>query len=126
MFGISLFSRACETEKDIDSICEAASQYLAPQLDGCQSFKVEAKRSDKTFPLNSPAICNELGGYLLEKFPHLHVDVHNPDLIVIVEVRDFGAYEMCIRDRIAVFERSVSYCQFGYSELLVISIILII
>ena len=92
VFGISRFSRACETEKDMTAICSAAAEYLAPQLEGCQSFKVEAKRSDKTFPLNSPAICNELGGYLLEHFPHLQVNVHEPELTVIVEIRDFGAY----------------------------------
>ena len=57
-----------------------------------KTFKVEARRSDKRFPYKSPEICAELGGVILDKFPHLSVDVHNPDLIVNVEVRDFGAY----------------------------------
>ena len=57
-----------------------------------RTFKVEAKRSDKRFPMKSPEISRELGGYLLSRFPHLKVDVHNPDLTVMVEVRDFAAY----------------------------------
>lgn len=42
--------------------------------------------------MKSPEICAELGGYILEQFPHLHVDVHNPQLTVTVEIRDFAAY----------------------------------
>ena len=57
-----------------------------------KTFKVDAKRSDKSFPLKSPEICRELGGYILEHFPHLSVDVHNPDVNVVVEVRDYAAY----------------------------------
>ena len=53
---------------------------------------MEAKRSDKTFPMNTPQICTELGGYLLEQFPGLTVDVHNPQVAVMVEIRDFAAY----------------------------------
>lgn len=55
-----------------------------------KTFKVEARRSDKRFPYKSPEICAELGGVILDKFPHLSVDVHNPDLIVNVEVRDLA------------------------------------
>ena len=51
-----------------------------------------AKRSDKKFPLKSPEIAAEVGGYLLSRFPNLRVDVHNPDLVVFVEVRDQAAY----------------------------------
>ena len=53
---------------------------------------MEAKRSDKKFPLKSPEICREVGGFLLSKFNHLKVDVHNPDIIVTVEVRDKYAF----------------------------------
>lgn len=76
----------------MDSIKINALEYLKEQLELVSTFKVEAKRSDKQFPLKSPQICAELGGYLLEHFPHLGVDVHNPELTVTVEVRDFGAY----------------------------------
>ncbi len=92
VFGIAAFSRAAAVEKDMETILRSAEEYLAPQLLSIHTFKVEAKRSDKKFPLNSPEICRETGGYLLRKFPHLSVDVHNPDMIVTVEVRDNYAY----------------------------------
>ena len=92
IFGIAGFSRAAAVEKDMDIILKSAEEYLAPQLLTVRSFKVEAKRSDKKFPLKSPEICRETGGYLLRKFPHLEVDVHNPDIVVTVEVRDSSAY----------------------------------
>lgn len=92
IFGIAGFSRAAAVEKDMDTILKSAEEYLAPQLMTVRSFKVEAKRSDKKFALTSPEICRETGGYLLRKFPHLEVDVHNPDIIVTVEIRDTSAY----------------------------------
>jgi thiazole biosynthesis/tRNA modification protein ThiI len=92
IFGIAAFSRACVAEKDMDAIRKAAGEYLRPALTAAKTFKVETKRSDKRFPLNSPEISAELGQYLLDQYPHLRVDVHDPDFIVRVEVRDFGAY----------------------------------
>ena len=61
-------------------------------MEKIKTFKVEAKRADKRFPLTSPEICREVGAVLLEKYPHLKVDVHNPDRVVYVEIRDFAAY----------------------------------
>lgn len=58
------------------------------------SFKVEAKRGDKGFPMKSPEICMELGGHLLENVPELKVDVHNPDFVFYVEVRE-STYIYC-------------------------------
>ena len=92
VFGIVQYSRAARVEKDFSAICEAAAEYLGEELDAANTFKVNAKRADKSFPMASPAICAELGAYLLDKFPHLTVDVHEPDVTVTVEVRDFGAY----------------------------------
>ncbi|UZT82469.1 tRNA uracil 4-sulfurtransferase ThiI [Caproicibacterium sp. BJN0003] len=92
IFGIATYSRACVTEKSMEKILPACAEYLKYQLLCAKTFKVEAKRSDKKFPLNSPQISAETGAYLLEKFPNLSVDVHHPDLIVRVEVRDFAAY----------------------------------
>ncbi|HHW46190.1 MAG TPA: tRNA 4-thiouridine(8) synthase ThiI [Clostridiales bacterium] len=92
VFGIAAFSRACVANKNIQDILKKAEAYLAERLKEIKTFKVEAKRSDKKFPLTSPQISAQLGGYLLKRFPHLKVDVHNPDEIVTVEVRDFGAY----------------------------------
>lgn len=93
VFGIVSYSRAaiCE-EKTLESIIATAPVYLEKELKAVKTFKVEARRSDKRFPYKSPEICAELGGVILDKFSHLSVDVHNPDLIVNVEVRDFGAY----------------------------------
>ena len=61
VFGISAFTRALAVEKDIDAILTAAGEYLADQLEAARTFKVEAKRSDKAFPLTSPAICAQVG-----------------------------------------------------------------
>jgi len=92
VFGIAAFSRACVTEKDIVAIGDAAIRYLEDDLTAASTFKVEAKRADKTFPLTSPEISREIGGRILEAYPHLTVDVHTPEITVYVEIRDFGAY----------------------------------
>ena len=93
VFGIAAFSRAVVCpEKTLESVLETAPVYLADTLKNIKTFKVEAKRSDKKFPYKSPEICRETGGATLKAFPHLKVDVHNPDLVVNVEIRDFGAY----------------------------------
>jgi len=92
IFGIAAFSRACVCEKDMDDILAKSVEYLRPTLEKVRTFKVEAKRSDKKFPFKSPEICRELGGALLSAYHHLKVDVHNPDVVVNVEIRDFSAY----------------------------------
>lgn len=92
VFGISAFSRARVVEKDMAAIREAAADYLQKALAGVSTFKVDARRSDKTFPLTSPQIAAEVGGALLKRCPHLRVDVHHPQAQVMVEIRDFGAY----------------------------------
>ena len=92
IFGIAAFARACVTDKDIGSIKTAAAEYLRDTLEGVKTFKVEAKRSDKSFAMQSPEICREVGGFLHDTYPHLTVDVHEPDVTVTVEIRDFGAY----------------------------------
>ncbi len=92
VFGISAFSRARVTEKDLGVIQQAAAEYLTDRLRDCATFKVEAKRADKKFPYTSPEISREVGGYILSRFPHLKVDVHHPELQIMVEIRDFGAY----------------------------------
>jgi len=91
-FGIATYSRACTARKDIADIQQKAVEYLEEALEDAKTFKVEARRSDKKFPLTSPQISAQVGGYILDKFPHLRVDVKNPDITVTVEVRDFCAY----------------------------------
>ena len=92
IFGIAAFSRACFCEKNMEDILSKAPVYLEDIMSGIKTFKVEAKRADKTFPLTSPEISREVGGALLRAFPHLRVDVHNPDEVITVEVRDYAAY----------------------------------
>lgn len=92
VFGIAAFSRALQVEKDIDVILEQAPIYLAEQLRNAKTFKVEGKRSDKKFPLKSPELSAEVGGAILSKFPHLKVDVRNPDILVTVEIREKFAF----------------------------------
>ena len=92
IFGIAAFSRACVCEKSMEDILSKSVDYLKDCLSSVKTFKVEAKRSDKHFPLTSPEICREVGGKLLQNNHHLRVDVHNPDIVVYVEIRDFYAY----------------------------------
>lgn len=92
IFGVVGISRAAQCEKDIEVIKNTALEYLRDELSFARTFKVEAKRSDKNFPYNSPQICNEVGGFILSHMHHLKVDVHNPDVKVTVEVRDNHAF----------------------------------
>ena len=92
IFGIATYCRACVCEKDFDDICNKSYEYLEEVLSCARTFKVNAKRSDKAFPMKSPEICMELGGKLLEKFPNLSVDVKNPEVTVTVEIRDENAF----------------------------------
>lgn len=92
-FGISAITRAVETEKDMTSILETAKTRFLPYIAHAKTFKVEAKRSDKRFPLTSPEISAEVGGAILEACGgKKRVDVHHPDITVRVEIRDYAAY----------------------------------
>ncbi len=92
LFGIVGLSRAKSCEKNPDAFFQAACSYLDEDLKNAKSFKVESKRSDKTFPMTSIELSQYVGGLLSEAYPHLKVDVHNPELIVHLEVRDFAGY----------------------------------
>ncbi len=92
VFGIVGISRCAVCEKNMESIAETVREYVPQFLVGKKTFKVEAKRSDKRFPLGSIEIAKEIGGVVLEQMPHLKVDVHHPEIIVHVEIREFGAY----------------------------------
>ena len=87
--GVSL-ARACE--KDADAMLEAAKTYLGDRLRGASSFKVEARRADKSFPMTSIQLSQYVGGELHEAFPHLRADMHHPEVTIHLEVRDFAAY----------------------------------
>ena len=92
IFGVVSLCRCRPCEKDLDAIFETIESYLGDDLDCAKSFKVESKRSDKRFPLNSIQISQEIGGRLAEAHPTVEVDVHKPDYTVYVEVRDLAAY----------------------------------
>lgn len=92
LFGVVGLSRAKACEKTPEAILETAKTYLHDDLMAARRFKVESKRSDKSFPLTSIQLSQFVGGELNEAFPHIVADMHTPDLIVHVEVRDFAAY----------------------------------
>ena len=92
VFGIVAIARAAVCEKNMEAISRTAKEYVPQFLAGKKTFKVEAKRSDKAFALDSMQISREIGGDILEACPQIRVDVHNPDVIVKVEIREFGAY----------------------------------
>ena len=99
VFGIAALARALTCEKDWADITKRAVPYLEDALNAAKTFKVEAKRSDKAFPMKSPEICRELGGILLEQYPHLSVNVNEPDVTVTVEIRDTNAYVHAAREK---------------------------
>ena len=92
VFGIVSLNRAAACEKDLDTIVATAVEYLGEAMENAKSFKVETKRSDKAFPKTSIQVSQYVGGELAERYPDTKVDVHNPELVVNVEIRDYAAY----------------------------------
>ena len=92
VFGVVSVARAVPCEKTVESIVETAKSYLAEEFSRAKSFKVESKRADKHFHLNSIQVSQAVGGDLAEAFPSVPVDVHHPDLTVFVEIREKHAY----------------------------------
>lgn len=92
VFGIVGVNRAAVCEKNMESIMEIARKYLPEKLKGKRTFKVDARRSDKRFPLKSPEISAQIGGVILSTVKGIRVDVKNPEVVVTVEVRDDHAF----------------------------------
>ena len=92
VFGIVAIQRAAVCQKNMEDISRVAAEYIPQFLEGKRSFKVEAKRSDKSFPLDSMDLAREIGGVILSAYPRIKVNVHNPDIVVKVEIREYGAY----------------------------------
>ena len=92
VFGVVGLSRAFPCEKSEQSITETALRCLGGELSRARTFKVESKRADKSFPMTSIQLSQRVGGNLHDAYPHLSVDVNNPELLVNVEIRDFAAY----------------------------------
>ena len=92
VFGVIAVTRARPCPKDKDAMVSCAKSYLGDQLARAKTFKVETKRSDKHFSMNSMEISQYVGGALHDAYLHLKVDVHDPELCVHVEVREKAAY----------------------------------
>lgn len=92
IFGIVSICRAAVCEKDMETILNTVKEYIPPFMTGCRTFKADARRSDKRFPLKSPQISAEVGGAVLESVRGVKVDVNNPDIVVMTEIREKYAY----------------------------------
>ena len=92
VFGVVGISRAKACEKTREAMLETARSYLGDKLSAAHTFKVESKRADKSFPMTSIALSQWVGGELDDLYPNLTVDVHNPELTVHLEVRDYAAF----------------------------------
>ncbi len=98
VFGIVAVSRAALCEKEYGQIAHAARTYLKDVLETKKTFKVDARRSDKKFPMKTPEICREIGAEILDEYPFLTVDVHDSDVKVMDEIRD--GYDFVNADKI--------------------------
>jgi len=92
VFGVVAVSRALPCDKDVQAIVATAKTYLHDELAAAKSFKVESKRADKSFPLTSIQLSQQVGGALHQAFPNLTVDVHEPELTIFLEIRDDAAF----------------------------------
>ncbi len=92
VFGVVGLSRAFACEKDAQAMLDTTLAHFDAQLRAAKTFKVESKRADKSFPLTSIQLSQQVGGELDEHYPDLQVDVHHPELTIHLEVRDYAAY----------------------------------
>ncbi|WP_088043034.1 tRNA uracil 4-sulfurtransferase ThiI [Bacillus sp. EAC] len=95
VFGIHTFSYARKVDTELEAIKKGALEAIKELGESVKTFKVNVQRSYKQFPLNTPQLNRELGGYILQNTEKLTVDVHNPDVAVRVEVRDDATYITC-------------------------------
>ncbi len=92
-FGIAAVGRAAECKKDIEDIKRVTREYIPQFLEGKATFKVEGKRSDKTFPYDSMKLSELIGGEILDEMNgRIKVNVRKPDVVVKVEIRETAAY----------------------------------
>ena len=94
VFGVASISKAVEAEPELEAIGRASVDYMMNLIEerGVETFKVEAKRADKNFPVKSPEIGRIIGAKVLIGCKVLKVDVHNPDVLLHVDVRTDRAY----------------------------------
>lgn len=101
VFGVASISPAVEVKSDIEEIGTAAVAYMLELIEkkGIKTFKVDAKRADKNFPIQSPEIARTIGAKVLIGCKVLKVDVHNPECLLFIDVR---------KDRSYIFEQKIS------------------
>jgi thiamine biosynthesis protein ThiI len=101
VFGVASISPAVEVASDIEEIGAAAIEYMLRLIEkrGIKTFKVDAKRADKSFPIKSPDIGRIIGAKVLIGCKVLKVDVHHPDCLLFVDVR---------RDKSYIYEQKIS------------------
>lgn len=92
VFGVISLTRAAACKKDKDAIAKLAIEYLREDMLRAKSFKVETRRSDKAFPMTSIELSQYVGNALSDAYEDIEVDVHDPELVVHIEVRDLAAY----------------------------------
>lgn len=92
VFGIQSFSPAVRCKADLDTIKETAERILSGMETEGKTFKVEVRRADKTFPLKTIELQQEMGGHLLPIFPKLIVRMKNPEIRLLIDIREDGAY----------------------------------
>lgn len=101
VFGVASISPAVETDSDMEEIGQAAVEYMLRLIEkkGVKTFKVDAKRADKSFPVQSPDIARQIGAKVLIGCKVLKVDVHNPDCLLFIDVR---------KDKSYIYEQKIS------------------
>ncbi len=94
VFGVASVSPALETLPELEDAGAKAVAFMMDKIekDGVKTFKVESKRADKNFPIKSPDIARMIGGRILKECGTLKVDVHNPDVVLFVEIRKDNGY----------------------------------
>ena len=92
VFGVVAVCRAAVCDKNMEAICKTAVEYLKDTMERSATFRCQAKRSDKKFPLKSPEIARDVGGALLAAYPHLKVQMEGAQTEVHIEVRDKHAF----------------------------------
>jgi len=92
VFGLVYICPCIRTSLEMEDIREAGLKLVKESLpkDKITTFKVETSRSDKRYPLKSPEISRDVGGYVLTNTENLKVDVHNPDFMLYVDVKEYG------------------------------------
>ena len=99
VFGIVYISEVVKCEKTLEDISKTSKEmikYYEKEKD--LTFKVESKRTDKSFSLTSPELNAKIGADILKGYNDLKVDIHNPDFTVFIDVKS-SAYIYIKRTR---------------------------